>query len=60
MTSAEAHRATLISLATSTADVITTETFVARVGTAPDGEAGLAADRTDGITHASRQVTLVP
>ncbi len=30
MTAAEAHRATLISLAASTADVITTETFVAR------------------------------
>ncbi len=30
MTAAEAHRATLISLATSTADVITTETFIAR------------------------------
>jgi biuret amidohydrolase len=60
MSADEVHRATLVILARDTADVITTETFVARVVTASDGEPRLAPNLTDGITHAAREVALVP
>jgi biuret amidohydrolase len=59
LSAAEVHRATLVILARDTADVVTTETFVARVATAPDGEQRLAPNPT-GITHAAREVALVP
>ncbi len=58
MSADEVHRATLVILAASTADVITTETFIARVATAPDVETR-PADRTDGVAQAARQVDLV-
>jgi nicotinamidase-related amidase len=60
MTADEVHRATLVILAASTADVITTEAFVARVASAPNVRTGLAADVTDGITQTARDVALVP
>ncbi len=60
MSADEVHRATLVILARDTADVVTTETFVSRVVTALDGEQHLAPNRTDGITHAAREVALVP
>jgi len=43
MSADEVHRATLVVLARGTADVITTETFVARVATAPGVEQRQAA-----------------
>ncbi len=55
----EVHRATLVILARDTADVIPTETFIARVATAPEVEKSLAA-RTNGIGTAARQAALVP
>ncbi len=55
----EVHRATLVILARDTADVITTETFVARVATSPQVETSLAA-RTNGIADDARQAALVP
>ena len=59
MTADEIHRATLVILARDTADVITTETFIARVGTASDVTVRPAADVTDGIAHPVRDVALV-
>src|SRR5215213_4900298 len=57
MSADEVHRAMLVVLARDTADVVTTETFIARVATASDVEMCLAAD---GIRHPARQAALVP
>jgi nicotinamidase-related amidase len=59
LSAAEVQRATLVILARDTADVITTETFIARVERAPDVEKSLVEDRTDGIRQAARAVALV-
>ncbi len=59
MSADEVHRATLVILARDTADVIPTETFIARVATAPALEKHLAADRTNGSAHGARQAALV-
>jgi biuret amidohydrolase len=56
----EVHRATLVILARDTADVVTTETFIARVKKAPGMETHLAGDSRYGITQAAREVALVP
>src|SRR5215204_4487829 len=58
MSADEVHRATLIILALSTADVMSTETFIARVATTPDVAQSLASERTNGITHPAREVAL--
>ncbi len=59
MSADEVHRATLVVLARDTADVVTTETFLARVATGPDVEKSGAAARTNGIADAARQAALV-
>lgn len=56
MSADEVHRATLVVLARDTADVITTETFVARVVTAPDVEERLPVAIANGITPVARDV----
>ena len=56
----EVHRATLVILARDTADVITTETFIARVDAATGGELRLGTDRTNGIADPARHAALVP
>jgi biuret amidohydrolase len=56
----EVHRATLVILARDTADIITTDTFIARVATARDFEQRRTVDLTDGISHVARDVALVP
>jgi nicotinamidase-related amidase len=60
MSADEVHRATLVVLARDTADVIPTETFIARVATEPEGEERRVADRMGGITNLARQAALVP
>ena len=60
MSAAEVHRATLVVLAASTADVIPTETFVARVAATAGAEKRLAADPADGGTRGEPQAALVP
>jgi nicotinamidase-related amidase len=60
MSADEVHRATLIILADDTADIVTTETFIARVASPPDIEKLLTADFTDGVTQTARQAVLVP
>ena len=59
MSADEVHRATLVVLARDTADVIPTETFIARVATAPDTETHVVGDSTYGIPRAAREVALV-
>ncbi len=59
MSADEVHRATLVILARDTADVIPTETFIARVATAPDTETHVVGDSTYGIPRAAREVALV-
>ena len=60
MSADEVHRATLVILARDTADVITTETFIARVATSPEVPTSRTAARPDGIASAARQAALVP
>jgi len=60
MSADEVHRATLVILARDTADVIPTETFIARVATAPQVEKPLASIRTNGIVNATRQAVIIP
>src|SRR5829696_2899587 len=59
MSADEVHRAMLVVLARDTADVIPTETFIARVATAPDTETHVIGDSTYGIPRAAREVALV-
>ena len=59
MAAGEVHCATLIILVRDTADVVTTETFIARVAPSPDVEQRLAADLTDDIAQAARPAALV-
>jgi nicotinamidase-related amidase len=59
MSAEDVHRATLVVLAASTADVIPTATFLARVGTAP-ANAMRPADLRDGITQTVHDVVPVP
>jgi biuret amidohydrolase len=59
MTADEVHRASLIILAASTGDVITTETFITRVATTPDTETRVVGNSTYGIPRAAREVALV-
>lgn len=59
MSAAEVHRATLVVLANGTADVIPTESFIARVALAHGVEAGLV-DLTDGLSRVAREAALVP
>jgi biuret amidohydrolase len=58
MSADEVQRATLVILARDTADVITTETFMARVATAPEVEKSQVA-HTNGITNAAHLAALV-
>ena len=60
MSADEVRRATLVILARDTADVITTETFIARVAMTPEVEKSLAPNRRNGMTQAVREVALVP
>jgi len=60
MSADEVHRAMLVVLARDTADVVTTETFIARVATAPDTETHVVRGSTYGIPLAAREVALVP
>jgi ureidoacrylate peracid hydrolase len=60
MSAAEVHRATLVILARDTADVITTETFLARVATAPEVEKSRVGVRTNDIAIAASQAAPVP
>jgi biuret amidohydrolase len=55
----EVHRATLVILARDTADVIPTETFIARTTAASRVEPLLVADSTNGVARAARQAALV-
>ena len=56
----EVHRATLVILARDTADVIPTETFIARTTAAAGVEPRLVANPANGVTSSARQVALVP
>jgi biuret amidohydrolase len=60
MTAAEVHRATLVILARDTADVIPTETFIARAMAASSVEPVRLANSTNGATPSARQAALVP
>ena len=59
MSADEVHRAMLVVLARDTADVVTTETFIARVTTALDVDNSLAAHLAGGIMRATRPAALV-